>query len=475
MPERHVAELGALVGKKGIVTGTEMAPFLVDWRGRDRGDADAVLLPASAAEVAAILRHCADHGINVFPQGGNTGLCGGAVPAADGTAILLSTNRLRAVREVDPLGNVAVVEAGVPLAVVHDAAAAHDRAFPLHLGSEGSAQIGGLISTNAGGTAAVRYGTMRSLIMGIEAVLPDGSIVRRMGGLQKDNRGYDWKHLLIGGEGTLGIVTAAALKLFPRIRDEAHALCEVKDPASAVELFRHLRERFDTNVHACELLSGTEVSLALEFIEGLRFPFHQVPAWSVILSLGDADPDSGLESRLGDFLAKMLEDGLVTDAVLAKNVREVEEVWRLRGSLSEANKRAGHGIVFDVAVRVSRAPEFISRTYEAAARIAPMAVPLVVSHLGDGNVHFIAMIRKEHMEDVHDIAALTDHLFVAVHDICEDLDGSFSAEHGIGRKLVSELERRIDPAEMSLMYAIKRAIDPGNRMAPGVLFDAGKL
>ena len=223
VPDGHLAGLETLVGPKGLRTGRDAAPFLVDWRGRQSGEAEAVVMPASTGEVSAVVRYCAANGLKIYPQGGNTGLCGGAVPAPGVPAIVLSTARMTAIREVDPVGNVAVVEAGVPLAVVHQAVAAFDRVFPLHLGSEGTAQIGGLVSTNAGGTAAVRYGVMRSLVMGLEAVLPDGSVIRRLGGLVKDNRGYDWKHLLIGGEGTLGIVTAAALRLHPRIRDEAPA------------------------------------------------------------------------------------------------------------------------------------------------------------------------------------------------------------------------------------------------------------
>jgi len=475
VPERHIAELSALVGDKGVRTGADMAEFLVDWRGRQRGEAIAVVLPAATDEIAATLRYCAEHGLKVYPQGGNTGLCSGAVPPATPDGIVLSTTRLAAIREIDPSGNVAVVEAGVPLAVLHQAAAERGRAFPLHLGSEGTAQIGGLIATNAGGTGALRYGTMRDLVLGIEAVLPDGSIIHRLGGLRKDNRGYDWKHLFIGGEGSLGIVTAAALKLFPMVRDEAHAICDVRDPAAAVELYCRLRDRFDTSVHACELLSGTEIALALENVEGLRLPFSYVPTWSVLLALGDADPDRSLNVRLGECLGAMLEEGLISDAVLTKNAGEADEIWQLRHSLSEANKRAGHGIVFDIAVRVSDVPVFIAKAHDAAMRIAPMAVPLIVCHLGDGNVHFITMIKRENLGEVPDMSALTGKLFTEIHDICESLDGTFSAEHGIGRKLVTEMEKRLEPAEMEIMYAIKRAIDPANRMAPGVLLDTHRL
>ena len=277
------------------------------------------------------------------------------------------------------------------------------------------------------------------------------------------------KHLLIGAEGSLGIVTAAALKLFPMVRDEAHAVCAVAEPAAAVQLFCKLRDHFDTSVHACELLSDTQINLALEHVEGLRFPWQDIPKWVVMIALGDADPGAGLEGRLATFMETLLGDGTVTDAVMPKNVGEAKAFRNLRHSLSEANKRAGHGIVFDVAVRISHVPAFIKEAYAAAAQIAPMATPLIVSHLGDGNVHFIVMCRRDLGDFPGGIADLTKRLFKAVHDLAEAFGGSFSAEHGIGRKLAAELAERLDPAELGLMHAIKAAIDPQTQMAPGVM------
>ena len=472
MPERHHAALKAIVGAKGLVTGTGMDPYLVDWRGRQRGEAIAVVSPATTAEVAETVRYCAREGLSIYPQGGNTGLCAGAVPRQGADGIVLALARLSRIRQIDTVANVVVTEAGVPLAVLENAVAARGRTFPLRLGSEGSAQIGGLIATNAGGTGAVRYGVMRDLVLGLEAVLPDGSVVSRLGGLRKDNRGYDWKHLLIGGEGTLGIVTTAALKLFPRLADEAHALCAVPDPERAVALFARLRDRFDTRVEACELVSGGQFALALKTIEGLGHPLGAVPDWSVLIALGDTDAAAGLEARLVDFLAGAAEDGILTDAVVAKNVAEAEAIWRLRHSLSEANRRGGHGIVFDVAVRISDVPRFVALAFDAAARIAPEAEPFVVSHLGDGNVHIIVMLPRERQPEADRLAAITERLFMAVHDAAVQMSGSFSAEHGIGRKLVAELAHRLDPGELALMQAIKRAIDPDGRMAPGVLLAA---
>ncbi len=473
--ELLVAALRELVGDRGLRLGAEALPFLKDWREREQGSALAVVLPASTQEVSAVMAFCRERGLSVQPQGGNTGLCAGSIPLGGTPGILLSTARLKTIREMDTIGNVAVVEAGVTLSHLHDEAEARGRVFPLSLGSEGTAQIGGLLSTNAGGVGALRYGPIRDLTLGLEAVLPDGSLIQRLGGLRKDNRGYDWKHLLIGGEGTLGIITAAALKLMPKALDQAHACCAVPDPRAAVELYGRLRDRFDTAVHACELLSGTEIDVALSEIPELRLPFPATPAWSIILTLGDSDPGARLEVRLEEFLEGAVEEGLVEDAALPKNATEVEAIWRLRHSLSEANKRYGLGLVFDVSVRVSDVPDFIERSAAASRRLAPMATPLFVCHLGDGNVHLISMIRHDRRPPPEALETLVEALFEAVHDIAESLNGSFSAEHGIGRKLVAEMERRLAPAETRMMRLIKQALDPEGRMAPGVLFDPETL
>lgn len=466
----HIHALTELVGANALRTGSDAAAHLTDWRGRHKGRAMAIVQPASTEEVARVVSYCHQNRIAIFPQGGNTSLCAGSVPPEDDLCcIVLSTNRLRRLREIDAAADVAVVEAGVTLTALHVAAESAGRLFPLRLGSEGTAQIGGLISTNAGGTGAVRYGVMRDLVLGLEAVLPDGSVVSRLGGLRKDNRGYDWKHLLIGGEGSLGIVTAAAVKLFPAVRDSAHAACIVSDPEAAVALLQRLRARFDTAIHAFELISGGEVELALRYVEGLRAPFSSIPPWIVMIELGNSDSDAGLNEKLTGFLGRVLAEGMIEDAMIPMNGQQVNDLWAVRHSLSEANKKAGHGIVFDVAVRISDVPQFIRDSIQIVRDHTPLADPIFVCHLGDGNVHLIAMIPKEVVPASDILEPLVHGLQDRVHDLAERLGGSFSAEHGIGRKLADEMARRLPPAEMRLMHAIKKAIDTEALFAPDVL------
>ncbi|KAA0917513.1 FAD-binding oxidoreductase [Aquicoccus porphyridii] len=466
----HIRALTELAGGNAVRTGSDATAHLTDWRGRHKGKAMAVVLPASTEDVARVVRYCRENRIAVFPQGGNTSLCAGSVPPEDDRCcIVLSTDRLRRLREIDAAADVAIVEAGVTLAALHDAAESAGRLFPLRLGSEGTAQIGGLISTNAGGTGAVRYGVMRDLVLGLEAVLPDGSVVSRLGGLRKDNRGYDWKHLMIGGEGSLGIVTAAAVKLFPAVRDSAHAACIVSDPDAAVALLQRLRARFDTAIHAFELVSGGEIDLALRHVEGLRAPFTPTPPWIVMIELGSSDSEAGLDEKLTGFLGRVLSEGMIEDAVIPASGQQVNELWAVRHSLSEANKKAGHGIVFDVAVRISDVPRFIRESTQIVKDHTPLADPVFVCHLGDGNVHLIAMIPREVVPASGILEPLVHGLQDKVHDLAERLGGSFSAEHGIGRKLADEMARRLPPAEMRLMHAIKQALDPHGVFAPDVL------
>lgn len=471
MSETLLEALRAIVGTAAVVTDTDaMAPYLRDWRGRETGAALAVVMPADTDQVAALVTLAASAGLPVFPQGGNTGLCYGAVPRAPGApGLVLALGRMTRIREVDRSANVITVDAGVVLTRVHEAAATVGRRFPLHLGSEGSAQIGGLISTNAGGTGALRYGPMRDLVCGLEVVLPDGRILRDLGALKKNNIGYDLKQLFVGAEGTLGVVTGAALRLHAAIRASAHAWVAADSPAQALDLLARLQDNFDATIMAFELLSRSEIALVLDHVPGTRCPFAAVPPWSVMIELGEADPEAPLTARLEATLASVLEAGGARDAVIAASLAQAEDFWRVRHSVSEGNAVGGYGLTHDIAVRVSRVPGFIEAADRLLAEHFPAARPVVVCHLGDGNVHYIAMFDKAYWRSLPDPEAVKADLQTRVHDLALAHGGSFSAEHGIGRKLTDELVRLGDPLRLELMAGLKRLVDPAARMNPGVL------
>lgn len=467
-----VERIGAVLGEKGLIAHPdEIAPFVTDFRGRMVGAAEAVALPATTQEVAAVVAIAREHGAVIFPLGGNTGLCYGAVPTAPAgrSALVVGLGRMTELRAVDRAANVLTVDAGMTLARVHELAAAEDRQFPLRLGSEGTAQIGGLISTNAGGTGVLRYGPMRDLVCGIEAVLPNGRIYRDLDALRKNNTGYDLKHLLIGAEGTLGIVTGAALRLHQPIRSRAHGWISIAGPAAAVELFSRLQDRCGDAIEAFEMLNCAEVDCVLKHIPRARSPFAATPAWSVMVELGHPDPDADLVTSLEEVLAEALEAQLADDAVIAQNDTQAREIWHIRHSVTEAHKIEGVGIVHDTAVRSSAVPGFIEAADKMSAKRFPEARVLVVSHLGDGNVHYILMFPHEYWRSLPDGEAKAIEVEMAVHDIALRFGGTISAEHGIGRKLTSELERLGDPVKLAVMRDIKKALDPENLMNPGAL------
>lgn len=453
-----------------LTDAAEMAPYCTDWRGRKTGRPQCVVLPASTAEVAAVVGLCAERCVPVFPQGGNTSVCYGTVPSSDGAGIVIGLKRMARVRRIDRLDNSLVAEAGATLSSVHAAAHEVGRQFPLHLGSEGSAQIGGLVSTNAGGTGVLRYGNMRELVLGLEVVLPDGRVWNGLSTLRKDNTGYDLKQLFIGAEGTLGVVVAAALRLLPLVRASAHAWVEVTSPAKALELLGRCQDTFDTAIHAFELLSGSQLEVALANVPGNRIPFDHAPRWSVLIELGDSDPTSPLASRLESLLGQMLESGTIENAVIAQSEAQAQSFWRLRHTVSEANRKHGTSHTHDISVPVSRVPDFIAEAEAMLTRDWPDAMPMVVAHLGDGNVHYIAMFTREAWATRNDPEAAVERLQTAVHDIAARLGGSFSAEHGIGRKLVGEFERLTSPLEFELLARMKRTLDPAGHMNPGVIF-----
>ena len=465
--------LRKIVGDKGLLSDSaEMAPWLSDWRQRRTGAAIAVVSPANTAEVAAIVALCAEQEQPIFPVGGNTGLCYGAVPESDQPAkpgIVLSTRRMNSIRAIDRATGLATVDAGVVLSELHHAASEINRQFPLYLGSEGSAQIGGLISTNAGGTGVLRYGPMRDLVAGLEVVLADGRVLSDLVGLRKDNTGYMLRQLFVGAEGTLGIITGATLKLFPRMSNAAHAWVSVPDPAAAVTLLAAFQDRAGSYIQAFELVSASQFEFVKRHIERIRFPFASIPAWSVMIELGSEDSSTALNDILEKTLGEFLEKGTVLDAAIAASEQQAADFWHVRHSVSEANKKEGIGIVHDVAVRTSDVAAFIADADKVAAARYPQAVTEVVCHLGDGNVHYILMFSRDFWSTLKDPEAFALEVEQAVHDVAAKYSGTFSAEHGVGRKLTEELQRLADPLRYELMGRVKQLFDPKGLMNPGVL------
>jgi len=469
--EAFLNDLRQAVGSQYVLTdGHDKEPFLTDWRGYETGQAIAVVLPATTEQVSSVMRIAKAHGSVIVPQGGNTGLCQGGVPLGQGRTIVLGLRRLDAVREIDKASNVIVAEAGLTLTAAHDAAATVDRRIPLHLGSEGSAQIGGLASTNAGGTSALRYGPIRDLICGIEVVLPDGRILSDLKALRKNNTGYDLKNLFIGAEGTLGIITAVALRLQPLLKSSGHAWIALPNLGAAVDILMGLQDRFDAAVQAAELLSGSQVDLVMQHIPRSRHPLESRPEWSLLVELGSTDASAELHLALEEWLAEQFEAGFVEDAFVAQSEAHAADIWHLRHSVSEANKLHGHSLSHDIAVRPTLVTQMIERATAAVHAIFPQATILIVSHIGDGNIHFIAHFSHEEWAGFAEPTAVTSDVMKHVHDVVDELGGTFSAEHGIGRKLVTELATRSDPVRMELMQSLRRMLDPNGLMNPGSMF-----
>ena len=432
-----------------------------------RGAGRVLARPRSVEEVAAIVSACAEARVPVIPYGGGTGLVGGQL--SDGPdALIVSLDRMAAIREVRADEGVMIAEAGAVLADVQRAAEEAGRLFPLSLASEGSARLGGLLATNAGGVAVLRYGNMRDLTLGLEAVLPDGSVLRRLGRLRKDNTGYDLRHLLIGAEGTLGIVTAAALRLFPRPAERGAAMLAIPSPRAALDLLWLSRERLGDGVSAFELISGVGLALMAERLPEVRQPLAGPPAWSVLLDAGLPAGRPAAEA-LEDLAAEAMERGLVADGAIAQSEGQRREFWRLRESIPEANRLTGSVASHDVSVPLSEIPALIERGTAAVEALGPMRVN-AFGHVGDGNLHFNAFALEGARRE--DLSALAPQVTRAVHDLVHDLGGSISAEHGIGRFKAAELVRYADPAKIAAMRAIKAALDPHGIMNPGAVLGA---
>ena len=443
----------------------DMAPFLTDWRGQWRGAALAVALPATTAEVSAVVTWCRKNGVPIVPQGGNTGLSGGAAPDTSGEALVLSLTRLNKIRAIDPANNTITVEAGCILAHVQQAAEAADRLFPLSLGAEGSCTIGGNLSTNAGGTAVLRYGSARDLCLGVEVVTPSGEIWDGLRGLRKDNTGYDLRGLFIGAEGTLGVITAAVLKLFPRPVHRDAAYVGLVRPEDALELLARAQRRLGATLTAFELISDAALRLVLEAFPALRSPFDTPSAWYVLLEStrgeGEADGSAILEALLGD----AFEAGVVENAAIAASLAQVRAFWSLRESITEAQSHAGGAIKHDVSVPISRIPAFVAEASAGLAKTFPDNRLIVFGHVGDGNLHF----NLSPPPGDRGAALMADQQAInrLVHDCVARHGGSISAEHGLGVLRRDEAERYKPPVELAMMRAIKRALDPDGLMNPG--------
>lgn len=441
---------------------SEIAPCLVEWRERWRGATPLLLKPGRVEDVAAIVRVCAETRTALVPQGGNTGLAGGQIPAADGSEVLLSLKRLNRVRAVDAASNTMTVEAGVVLAQAQAEADAADRLFPLSLASEGSATIGGLVSTNAGGTGVLAYGNMRELVLGLEAVLPAGAIWNGLSGLRKDNTGYDLKSLFVGAEGTLGVVTAATLKLFPKPTAIETAIAAVDDVAKAVALLSFARAQGGL-VTAFELMPRMGLEFVLKHVSGTRDPFDGRYPWYVLIEVSlFGEGQAGAAQHL---LTEAASAGLIVDGVAAQSIAQARAFWTLRDAMSEAQKPEGGSIKHDVSVPISSIPRFLDEASRAVAAVVAGARPVPFGHIGDGNIHF--NISQPQGGDKAAFLARLDEVNRVVHDIVHAYGGSISAEHGLGQAKVDEITRYKSPAALEAMRAVKRALDPLSIMNPG--------
>lgn len=452
--------LKAIVGPAGWTTDpVVLAPHLREWRGTWHGSTPIMVAPDTTAGVAAVVAACADSGVSLVPQGGNTGLCGGAIPSGD--QVLLSLGRLDAIRSISPDDFSMVVEAGCILANIQSAAATAGRYFPLSLAAEGSAQIGGNLATNAGGINVLRYGTARNLVLGLEVVLADGSVWHGLRALRKDTAGYDLKQLFIGSEGTLGIITAATLRLFPPPRNVRTAMLGISRPQDAVGLLSFLREQAGDGLEAFELIQHRALDFVLRHIPSTRSPFTAGHPWYVLLEASDvADPE-----RISDLLGAALERSLAVDAVVAKNEKEAAELWRLRHSISEAQKYEGASLKHDVSVPIGRIGEFIEQAEAAILERLSGARVVAFGHVGDGNVHLNVSQPVDWAADR--FREQGEALSTLVYDLVAGFGGSISAEHGIGQAKKQWLRHYRGPVDLALMRALKNALDPENRLNPG--------
>jgi FAD/FMN-containing dehydrogenase len=458
-----------LLGDGAVLTSEEdLAGYTEDWRGRFRASALCAVLPSSTEQVAAIVRMCVESGVPVLPQGGNTSLCGGATPSEHGKRpVIVLLSRMRRIRSLDPVNNTMVVDAGCVLATIQEAAVAAGRLYPVSLGAEGSCQIGGNIATNAGGTGVLRYGNTRDNVLGLEVVLPDGSIWDGLSALRKNNAGYDLKHLFIGSEGTLGIITGAVLKLHPLPTAEAVAWLAVDHPQKALDVLGLFQASCNSQLSAFELMNANQVRLVIEQIPARRCPVAQIDSWHVLVELSDTGNAEALAATMQAVLEHALSSGMISDGVVASSEAQRKAMWLVRHSVSEANKKVGVSLTSDSAVPVSAVPAFIEQVMAAVRAIVPNVTFVIVGHMGDGNIHFIPFFGYAEWNAMPDREDLTERVRHAVNDVVSGLRGTFSAEHGVGRTLTGEMSRYKPSVELALMRAVKHAFDPCGLFNPG--------
>lgn len=463
--------LEAALGPRGLTRDpNDLSPWISDWRGRYHGAALAMASPADTQQVAAVVRICARHRVPIVPQGGNTSMVGGATPDASGDALILSLRRMNRIRRLDPDAALVIAEAGVVLTNLHDAAREQGMRFPLSLGAKGSATIGGLCSTNAGGTQVLRFGTMRSLVLGLEAVLPDGSVLDSLAPLKKDNRGPDLKQLLIGAEGTLGVVTAATLHLAAVPDVTVTAWTGLDSPHSALSLLRRL-EREGLAVESFELVPADSLALVLRHIPGTRAPLETSPAWHALVEVTGED---GLKDRLEAILEDALDRGFVSDAVIAESEAQAMAFWRIRESISGAERASGPAVQHDISVPVDAMPGFMLSAAAEVERAFPGASASAFGHLGDGNVHFHVRAPAD-ADGERWIAEQGKPISAFVYDRVVAAGGSISAEHGIGQMKLDSFVRLTDPTRLNALRALKQAFDPLGIMNPGKLVPPASL
>jgi FAD/FMN-containing dehydrogenase len=468
VPEAVLRQFCAVVGSRhAIADPDQQLPYLREWRDLYAGRAALVLRPGSTEEVAQIMRIASEAGVGVVPQGGNTGLVGGQIPSPDGSQIVLSLGRMANVREIDRAGTAMIVDAGVTLADAQAAAEEAGRLFPLSLASEGSCQIGGVLATNAGGVGVLAYGNARALALGLEVVLADGQVWEGLRTLKKDNTGYDLRDLFIGSEGTLGVITAAALKLFPRPAEQATAYVALADAASVASLFQMAEEHAHASLTAFEFMNGLTLDLVLRHVPGTRLPFGKTAPWYVLLEISSAEQDGAASQTMERLLTRASERGVITDAVLARSMQQAQDLWRLREAASEAQKPEGGSIKHDVSVPVARIPEFLEKAAPIVQSVCPGARPVTFGHFGDGNVHY--NVSQPPGMDKAAFIALWGRMAEAVHELVAATSGSISAEHGIGQMKRDALPHFKSAVEIELMQKVKAALDPKGILNPGKL------